>query len=133
MEGNPKDNDHNENDKKIEENLSNLNLNQNGEKGQGLGEENFSELSKQENLDSLKDALFKMRKNKSEKTKENYKFWDTQPVPKLKSDDSDEIGPLDENNDIDKERKEPFKLPNTFSWYDIDITNSGDLTKVKNH
>jgi glycylpeptide N-tetradecanoyltransferase len=94
-------------------------------------EENFSELNQKDNLHSLKDALFKLKKNKSEQVKDNYKFWDTQPVPKIKSDDSDEIGPLDENNDIEKERKEPFKLPNTFSWYDIDINNSNDLSKVK--
>jgi glycylpeptide N-tetradecanoyltransferase len=95
------------------------------------GEENFSDLNRKDNLDSLKEAIFKMKKNKTELVKENYKFWDTQPVPKIKSDDSDEIGPLDENNDVEKERKEPFKLPNTFSWYDIDINSSSDLTKVK--
>jgi len=96
------------------------------------GEENFSEMSKKENINSLKDALFKHKMNKSEQVKDNYKFWDTQPVPKIKSDDSDEIGPLDTNNDVEKERKEPLKLPNTFSWSDIDINNNSDLTKVKN-
>ena len=96
------------------------------------GEENFSEMSKKENINSLKDALFKHKMNKSEQVKDNYKFWDTQPVPKIQNDDYDKIDTLTTNNNDEKERKEPLKLPNTFSWSDIDINNNSDLTKVKN-
>lgn len=91
---------------------------------------NFSNLSQQESINSLKEALFKQKINKSEQVKDKYKFWDTQPVPKIKSEDTDEIGPLDTNNDVEKERKEPLNLPATFSWSDIDINNNNDLTKV---
>jgi glycylpeptide N-tetradecanoyltransferase len=95
------------------------------------GEENdFNNISHQESVNSLKEALFKHKINKSEQIKENYKFWDTQPVPKIKSEDTDEVGPLDTNNDVENERKEPLKLPPTFSWSDIDINNNNDLTKV---
>ena len=62
--------------------------------------------------------------------KNEYKFWDTQPVPKIKSEDSTEIGPINLENDLEKERKDPLKLPASFSWYDIDINKDTDLTNV---
>jgi glycylpeptide N-tetradecanoyltransferase len=92
--------------------------------------DNFGNLSNQESINSLKEALLKHKINKSEQVKDNYKFWDTQPVPKIKSEDSDDVGPLDSNNDVENERKEPLKLPNGFSWSEIDINNDKDLTNV---
>lgn len=113
-----------------DKNKNNTNENDKENNTENKEGENFSNLSQQDSINSLKEALFKHKINKSEQVKENYKFWDTQPVPKIKSEDTDEIGPLDTNNDVEKERKEPLKLPPTFSWSDIDINNNNDLTRV---
>jgi glycylpeptide N-tetradecanoyltransferase len=88
-----------------------------------------NEESNTEVLQSLNQMLFKSGQRKGDQVKENYKFWDTQPVPKMTS-ESSQIGPLDTDNDVDRERTEPFKLPSNFSWYDVDINNNSDLTKV---
>lgn len=93
--------------------------------------ETLENTSNNEYINAMKEVLFKNRNNKSEQVKNEYKFWDTQPVPKIKSEDSTEIGPIDLENDLEKERKDPLKLPASFSWYDIDINKDTDLTKVK--
>jgi glycylpeptide N-tetradecanoyltransferase len=96
-------------------------------------EKNNEEMDNTEMLNSLKQMLYKTSSNrKGDKIKENYKFWDTQPVPKITSLDTSEVGPIDNENDIEKERQEPYKLPSNFSWYELDINNKGDLTKVEN-
>jgi len=109
---------------KNQENTNNTNENQDQI-------ENFENQNNSDYLNTLKEVLFKKRNNKSEQVKTEYKFWDTQPVPKIKSEDSTEIGPIDIENDLEKERKEPLKLPASFSWYEVDINNDSDLTKVK--
>jgi glycylpeptide N-tetradecanoyltransferase len=88
------------------------------------------EESNTEILQSLNQMLFKSGQRKGDQVKENYKFWDTQPVPKITSLDTNEVGPLDTENDIEKEKQEPYKLPSNFSWYDVDINNNNDLTKL---
>lgn len=95
--------------------------------------ENFENQSNSDYLNTLKEVLFKKRNNKSEQLKTEYKFWDTQPVPKIKSDETSDIGPIDTENDIEKERKEPLKLPSSYSWYDVDINSDSDLSKVNQH
>jgi glycylpeptide N-tetradecanoyltransferase len=85
----------------------------------------------QEMLNSIKQMLFKNSSNKKgEQMKDAYKFWDTQPVPKMFSEDAKEVGPIDTDNDVEKERKEPYKLPTGFTWYDVDINSDSDLTMV---
>ena len=65
---------------------------------------------------------------KSEIIKDSYKFWDTQPVPSFKSEKNNSfIGPIDKIKTIDDIKKEPFNLPNSFEWVDIDINCSTDL------
>jgi glycylpeptide N-tetradecanoyltransferase len=81
----------------------------------------------------LINELTKMRmggsKKKGQEEKDQYIFWDTQPVPKINQDVT-ETGPIDTQNDVSKERQEPYKLPAKFSWYEVDINNDSDLTKV---
>lgn len=102
-----------------------VNNNENQEQAESLESQSSADY-----LNTLKEVLFKKRNNKSEQVKTEYKFWDTQPVPKIKSEDSAEFGPIDTENYIEKERKEPLKLPASYSWYDVDINNDSDLTKV---
>ncbi len=61
------------------------------------------------------------------------KFWGTQPVPQFKGEEITEsdIGPIDTNTDLEKEQKEPYNLPKGYVWYDVDINNNNDLTKVR--
>lgn len=91
----------------------------------------FENQTNSEYLKTLKDVLFKKRANKSEQVKNEYKFWDTQPVPKIKSDESSDLGPIEGENDVEKERKEPLKLPASYSWYDLDINDDNELKRVK--
>lgn len=108
---------------KNQENTANTNENQEQA-------DNFENQTSSDYLNTLKEVLFKKRNNKSEQVKTEYKFWDTQPVPKIKSEDTSDVGPIDTENDVEKERKDPLKLPASYSWYDIDINNDSDLTKV---
>ncbi len=110
---------------KNKENPVNTNENQEQEQAESLENQSSSDY-----LNTLKEVLFKKKNNKSEAVKTEYKFWDTQPVPKIQSEDTSEIGPIDTENDVEKERKEPLKLPASYSWYDVDINNESDLWKV---
>jgi glycylpeptide N-tetradecanoyltransferase len=71
----------------------------------------------------------KRKVDDEELKKKERKFWGTQPVPKF-SDEVTNIGPIDTNNDVENEQKEPYNLPKGYIWYDIDIHNSEDLNKV---
>lgn len=85
-----------------------------------------------EMMDSIKQMLFKGGNGrKGDQVKESYRFWDTQPVPKITSDNTTEIGPIEVDNDVEKERKEPYALPKGFSWWDVDINKDSDLTLVR--
>nr|CAB3264383.1 glycylpeptide N-tetradecanoyltransferase 1 [Phallusia mammillata] len=57
----------------------------------------------------------------------NWRFWDTQPVPKL-SEQVVEVGPIE----ADKEsvRQEPYSLPNEFEWDTIDLGSPHQLEEV---
>ncbi len=60
------------------------------------------------------------------------KFWGNQPVPQFKGGKVTEkdIGPIETNCDVEKEDKEPVFLPKGYAWWDVDINNDADLTKV---
>jgi hypothetical protein len=61
------------------------------------------------------------------------KFWGTQPVPQFQGESitENDIGPIDSNCDVKKEQKEPYNLPKGYMWYDVDIHNPVEITKVK--
>ncbi|CAF1154022.1 unnamed protein product [Rotaria sordida] len=55
-------------------------------------------------------------------SRQEWKFWQTQPVPTIGTKiDTSNIGPIESNKSIDELRQEPYKLPDGFSWDDIDI------------
>ena len=62
------------------------------------------------------------------KPKEDHKFWDTMPVPKLTEQVKDE-GPI-ELRQLPEVKKEPYALPEGFEWVVFDITNPTDLHSV---
>lgn len=57
------------------------------------------------------------------------KFWDTQPVPKPSELKEETHGPL-EVKKIEQIPVEPIKLPENFSWQDIDLEIPADIDEV---
>jgi hypothetical protein len=74
----------------------------------------------------------KKRVDEEEIKKRVGKFWGSQPVPQFQGDEitENDIGPIDKNNDVNKEDKEQVFLPKGYIWWDVDIHNEEDLTKV---
>ena len=58
---------------------------------------------------------------------QTHAFWDTQPVPRLNEDTSEidpaQMGPIDPP-DMGLVRKEPYHLPPSFEWSDVDLADS---------
>ena len=63
-----------------------------------------------------------------EKKKEEHKFWDTMPVPKISESVIDE-GPI-EIKKLEDVRKEPYKLPDLYEWAEYNISDSNDLQTI---
>ena len=79
-------------------------------------------------------ALSQQRGNRSESEVDAaHAFWDTQPVPRLAEDTSgihlEGIGPIDAAN-VDSVRKDPYGLPNSFEWSDIDLSDAGQAHEL---
>lgn len=113
------------------EDTNNQNIKESEDNSNNLIETTEEQTGANKAMDEIRQLLFNQKKNKKgEQIKEEYKFWDTQPVPKINSEDNDLIGPINTENDIDKEKKEPYNLPTGFSWWDVDINKDSDITKV---
>ena len=60
-------------------------------------------------------------------------FWDTQPVPRLSEDtaslDPSMMGPIDPV-DVGRVRKEPYNLPASFEWSDVDLADSAQAAEL---
>jgi glycylpeptide N-tetradecanoyltransferase len=86
-------------------------------------EETFQEekdISK--NLEKL--AIIEKAKKKLEEMNPNkpHRFWDNQPVPKLKEEITEsEMGPIDKIKTMDEIKKEPYNLPQGFEWTETDV------------
>jgi glycylpeptide N-tetradecanoyltransferase len=63
--------------------------------------------------------------------KDEWKFWETQPVPQLGT-----VIPKGVNEPIEPDRKkeeikpDPFSLPDGFKWEDIDLNNNDELMEL---
>lgn len=92
-----------------------------------LPEKQQQEIQRALHLFSLGQGLPKTLQQARTRT---YRFWETQPVPKLDgSDDSDVThGPITE--DVTSVRKEPYSLPPGFSWDTLDLSNSTVLREL---
>lgn len=104
-------------------------LNDEEKNKQESSQNNQNELT-EEHVDMLEQMTFGNKLRPGETIKDNYKFWDTQPVPSFKSQKIEKIGPIDETEDWDALRKTPYNLPKGFSWEDVDIKNKNDLKEV---
>ncbi|XP_041478649.1 glycylpeptide N-tetradecanoyltransferase 2-like [Lytechinus variegatus] len=70
-------------------------------------------------------------KNMDEAKKKTYNFWATQPVPNLEENVSMEVNEAVEP-DKTEIRKEPYSLPNGFSWDTLDIHSEAELKELYN-
>ncbi|CAF0751852.1 unnamed protein product [Brachionus calyciflorus] len=67
------------------------------------------------------------------KKKDEWKFWETQPVPKLGTViPAGTNEPIQADKTIDEIKKEPFSLPDGFKWDDIDLNNEPELMELYN-
>lgn len=63
-------------------------------------------------------------------SRQEWKFWHTQPVPTIGTKvTSDKNGPVEENKPIEELQQDPYKLPDGFSWDEIDILNDDEVRK----
>lgn len=63
--------------------------------------------------------------------KEQWKFWETQPVPKLGTViPAGTNEPIQADKTIDEIKKEPISLPDGFKWDDIDLTSHDQLMEL---
>ena len=66
-------------------------------------------------------------------SRQEWKFWNTQPVPTIgEKITAENNGPVEPNKSNDELRQEPYKLPDGFSWDELDIVND-DQVKVVLH
>jgi len=97
---------------------------QNNEENQGNEETNAEPV---ENM-----MKFSKRQKKGDAKKDVWDFWDKQPVPKFNSAEikEEDIGAIDKSTDLEAERKEPYNLPKSHIWYELNINKDEELTKV---
>ncbi|KAK5599902.1 hypothetical protein CRENBAI_013752 [Crenichthys baileyi] len=89
-----------------------------------LPEKEQQEIQKALHLFSLGNSL---PKTLQQAKKHTYRFWDTQPVPKM-GDHITTHGPIDE---VDANiRNEPYLLPQGFSWDTLDLSNPSVLREL---
>ena len=64
------------------------------------------------------------RSDEEAASRQQWKFWDTQPVPKsIKEVTSDNNGPVEPNKPIEELRQDPYNLPDGFSWDEVDVVS----------
>lgn len=61
--------------------------------------------------------------NQAAKQNGEYKFWNTQPVPKIDEEVQDGNGPIEPDLSPEQIRKEPLNLPSGFEWCELDLLN----------
>ncbi|CRG95647.1 glycylpeptide N-tetradecanoyltransferase, putative [Plasmodium gallinaceum] len=75
--------------------------------------------------------IYELIKKAKDKIKNDYKFWYTQPVPKINDEFNETVNePFIANNKVEDVRKEEYKLPNGYSWYVCDIKNENDRSEI---
>lgn len=64
-------------------------------------------------------------------SKEKWKFWETQPVPALRSHIPTGVNePIEPNKRIEEIKADPFSLPEGFHWEDLDLNNKDELMEL---
>jgi len=72
----------------------------------------------------------RVAKNSTDLDKD-HKFWDTQPVPRLKESFVEgEHGPIEDKTDVTEVRQEPFSMPAGFSWCSLDVFDPVEIQEM---
>lgn len=69
-------------------------------------------------------------KTPEEATKHNYKFWSTQPVPRLDEEQICANEPIEADKALSEIRAEPYSLPDGFEWDTVNIDDQSALKEV---
>lgn len=84
--------------------------------------------------DDIKSMLQAMAMHQHKQgMKEQYEFWETQPVTQFNEDPSkvpQEDGPIDAPKTVQDVRQEPYPLPDTFFWCQCDINNNDVVKEI---
>jgi len=78
-------------------------------------------------LAAIQNALATIRSTSEDPSNKQWKFWDTQPVPKI-DEAVDDVGKIEP--DKEHVREESYSLPNGFEWDTLDLGNSTQLEEV---
>lgn len=66
-------------------------------------------------------------------SKEKWKFWETQPVPALKTSVPNGINEaIESNKQLSEINANSFSLPEGFNWDDLDLNNGEELSELYN-
>ncbi|SOS80968.1 peptide N-myristoyltransferase [Plasmodium sp. gorilla clade G1] len=77
--------------------------------------------------------LYQLIRNAKDKIKIDYKFWYTQPVPKINDEFDENVNePFISDNKVEDVRKEEYKLPSGYAWCVCDITKENDRSDIYN-
>ncbi|KAL5110575.1 Glycylpeptide N-tetradecanoyltransferase 2 [Taenia crassiceps] len=80
-------------------------------------------LTSPRNLPGLSDS------KPSKKSKDDYKFWKTQPVPDI-GEEITENEPVEPDVPVSQIRTDSYSLPAEFVWCDLDLNNSKELDEL---
>ncbi|KAI9106219.1 acyl-CoA N-acyltransferase, partial [Phlyctochytrium arcticum] len=69
------------------------------------------------------------KQRKSPKNMDSYKFWKTQPVPRV-DETIEENGPIEADKKPEELRTEPYPLPKDFEWVLIDIEDGAQIKEL---
>lgn len=96
-----------------------------------------SEVEELRKLLSLKTILTGNNNRNAPKTedelrgKDQWKFWETQPVPKIGAPIARGVNePIEPDRPISEIKADPFSLPDGFKWDDVDINNHDQLMEL---
>lgn len=68
-------------------------------------------------------------KSEEEAARKQYKFWETQPVPKI-TEKVEEKGPIEPDKAPEEVRRESYNLPREFEWDTLDIDDDNILKEL---
>jgi len=102
--------------------------NQSSDKKNSGKAENVTNDDKLSQKDLLRMLCSSSMAEKVDPKDKEFKFWQTQPVPKLDEKPS-QHGPIEEKT-VDQVQKEPYNLPETFEWSDCDLHDEKTLDEV---
>lgn len=74
-----------------------------------------------------------LERQQRKEAKQKYAFWETQPVMQFTegaSNNSDQDGPIDAPKTVQDVRQEPYPLPESFGWCDININDAKQVQEV---